>query len=794
MTGGAQSVGNLEAFLGLDDSEFYQGIKRAQRTLNDVGNTMKSIGSTMSTFVTLPLIAAGGGAIKAAMDFEKAFSEIEGLVGVSKEEVRMLREEVLKLGGTTSRPPQELADALYFVTSAGFSGVEALDLVEKSAKAAAAGLGETQVIADLLSSVINAYGKEAYTAEQATNILVAAVREGKAEAPAMASALGYVTSIAATMGVEFEEVAAAVAAMTRTGDDASTATTNLSGILTAILDPTKEAKDALISMGTSASELRAVLRDDGLIPVLGFLKEQMNSNEDAMAKVFGNVRALRGALALVGSSAEANAQIFANLKNTTGDLDKAFNAAASTATFKFNQGMAELKTAAIQLGDALMPLFLDLVSLVKDVAHWFTGLSEEGKKLAVIVGVVAAAIGPLLIVLGSMATLFAAISIEVIAVVGAILGLAAGIIYISENWDAIKERISDWSWWRNVLINMIQWSIEYNPIIWLARAGIQSWNEMQIKIVNGLNFLIDKFNTFSRNTAKILGKDFIGSIERIADLKIEKDPWEEFNKGLELLKTDTKKYEHQFSSFTDSIVSFSKKAADAISGIFKGGGSGSGGSGAAAPGVTKTPGALPVAFQPMKDVTPITGAAGEALSQMKQAVIDLDNVLTNLIEGSLNQFAISLGNLLSGESSAKGFFNNLLMIVVDFAASFGKTLIGAGVAALAFKALLISPGAAIAAGIALVAATSAIRGMLKRGPGGGSPQGLAVGGYVTSGGVFQLHKDELVSLPRGSAVTPAHMAQGGGGGRTEVEVKGRIRGSDLDLLSKKTAYRKKRGG
>ena len=91
------------------------------------------------------------------MDFEFALSKIEGLVGIAKDQTKQWGEELLKMGAKTSRGPQELADALYYVSSAGFKTEEALSIVEMAGKAAATGMGNTTEIANVLTSSMNAY-------------------------------------------------------------------------------------------------------------------------------------------------------------------------------------------------------------------------------------------------------------------------------------------------------------------------------------------------------------------------------------------------------------------------------------------------------------------------------------------------------------------------------------------------------------------------------------------------------------------------------------------------------------
>jgi TP901 family phage tail tape measure protein len=310
-------VGRLVATLGLNTSAFQAGATAATKT-------MMLMGRTMTRFVTLPMLLAGGAAVKRQKDFGASMTKIKGLVGVAGDVVDDWSKKVLEMAKVTGRGPEELADALYFVASAGIRGAEALEVLEMSAKASAAGLGETKVIADLVTSAMNAYGKENLSAAEATDILVASVREGKAEADALAGAMGMVLPIASAFGVSFDQVGAAFAGMTRTGTSARVASTQLKAILSAMASPSGEAEKAMSKFNYSAEQFRRTVREKGLIEALLELKNVTKGNESAMADVFPNIRALMGSLDLLGSNMDYNVRIFESLKNASGSLERAF--------------------------------------------------------------------------------------------------------------------------------------------------------------------------------------------------------------------------------------------------------------------------------------------------------------------------------------------------------------------------------------------------------------------------------------------------------------------------------------
>lgn len=343
-------------------------------TTRTLGDAMRQTAMLMKYAVAGAFMNAGKQAVYLSRQFELSFSRIKGLVGIGNDALESMRKQVLKLGGETTRAPLELAEALYFITSAGIKDSRiAMEVLESAAKAAASGMGETNVVADAVTSTLNAYGTANYSAAKATDILVATVREGKAEADTFAPALGKVLPVAAAFGAKFEDISAAIAALSRGGLSAGTAAIYVRQTLSQLLKPSKQAQDALKAVGTSAEEIRENVQTKGLFPALQELSTRLGGIENAadFTKVFGNVRALTAVLSLVGPAAEGNAEIFERLNNATGDLDYAFDAYSDTTDAKFSRAMAEQQAAMIALGDSLKPLVSDLLKLATGISKLF---------------------------------------------------------------------------------------------------------------------------------------------------------------------------------------------------------------------------------------------------------------------------------------------------------------------------------------------------------------------------------------------------------------------------------------
>lgn len=438
-------VGSIYGQLKLDWSSFQSSLAAVNQQLYEVGSAFAkagrewtTTGRTLTTSFTLPVAALGIASGKTFMDFETSMSRIEGLVGLSKETVTGLTEEIKKLSPDVGKAPKELADALYFITSAGIPAAAAMDVLTSSAKASAAGLGTTSVIADAVTSAMNAYASTGMTAAHATDILVAAVKFGKLEADALAPALGQVISVASTLGISFDQVAGAMAAMSRTGVDASQSATALTAIMSMLMKPTTQGTELLIAHGLSLKGLRDMAaQPGGLIEVLRTLDKTFQGDDEAMATIIPNIRALRGVLNLLTQDSSVIDEVLQGVTNSTGAADAAFQAYADTSKAKLDAAIAGLKVSLIEVGGSIMPMVADaakgVTAALKDFAGWWTNLTKGQQQFIVKSAAVVAAIGPLIWGFGVLLTSIGAISTALslmTAPVGIVVLAIAGLVAI----------------------------------------------------------------------------------------------------------------------------------------------------------------------------------------------------------------------------------------------------------------------------------------------------------------------------------------------------------------------------
>lgn len=426
-----QAFVDIRANFGTFQKDLQGAQRKLGQNLQQIGAGFSQVGRTLSLGLTLPLVAAAGAIVKLGSDFEKEMTKIITLVGLTEKQVDQMGTSVLALAKTTGVGPGELAKALFVVTSAGQRGAESLVILEQAAKASAIGLGDTAEIARAVTSAVNAYGIEQLSAAKATDILVATVREGNLEASELAGSLGRVIGIAANVGVTFAEVGGFIATFTRVGVSAEEAVTSLRGALNILQKtPTKATTEALAKINFSIAELREEVADKGLAPAFIDLIKRLKEAGIQVAEVFPNVRALSGILATAGSQAETFAENTLKIENSLGIVDEGFLRTQETASQMFKVLVASLSAFVAELGVKLLPIVKDnvipalraMVDLVGSLAETFGNLSRPVQTFIIAGLALAAAIGPILIVLGPLISGIGSLVLAAVA-----FGPAAGI-------------------------------------------------------------------------------------------------------------------------------------------------------------------------------------------------------------------------------------------------------------------------------------------------------------------------------------------------------------------------------
>ena len=759
----------LRIIVSAETRQLTTGLRTAQARLKTFGNKAKQLGSTLQTRIALPLALAGGAAVKMGMDFDKSMTKIKTLVGVASEEVDAMSSAVKSMATDAGVSSAEAAEAMFFITSAGLRGADAMNVLEMSTKASALGLGDTATVADLATSALNAYGIENLNAVKATDILTAAVREGKLEASELSSVMGQVLPVASNMGVKFEEVGAAFAAMSRTGTPAAQAATQLNSILMAIMKPTKQSAKAMKDLGLSSEGLRKQIKDKGLLSVFHTLKEASIDNAEAFEMVFGNIRALKGIMDLTGASADATTGIFERMSNTSGMTAKAFETLQNSAEFKLRKSLIQLKNSFTELGGVLLN---SIGPAIRKVLGFATNLFKSFNKLDPLTQNLSLSFGALVLVLPSLISLGGTLASIFAAMTGPVGLIAAGVAAIAytiyTNWNEILP----------VMVNAYNQFVDlYNGSenLRIASASLKiafktAFATIQATAGKVLNTFTTLFKLIKAGPLGVASFAGIFAEYSARNKKINTEFGEATGKAitdslLEALKPMEHKTLEQVQGALTNVGNKVKSFFDVFSG---------GSTDVKARPKVKSVNAFGTGSSAAKGAAPTDEENDEVKSQYVELGGIVQDGLANLAAG-----------LASGQMTMGDVAGGLLTVLGDIAIQLGKAALKIGIGMLAVQMAFSNPLAAIAAGTALILMGSVMKSMASSfsGQGAGAATAFANGGII-SGPTMGLMGEYTGVRSNPEVVAPLDKLKGMIGQQGQkVEVGGqfKIQGQDLVL-------------
>lgn len=270
--------------------------------------------------------------------FENSMAEVSTiLTGESFQAITQLTEGVRQLSIQYGQSAVDMSRGLYQILSAAVDTEKSLNMLNTATKASIAGLTSVETSVDVLTSIINSYGKTVEQAAGVSDILFQTVVRGKLRFEDLASSLGYITPIAAAAGVAFEEIAAALATVTRMGLHVDMASRGLALTIQNVVSPTKQASDAAKEFGVDMSAVG--IRIFGL---KGFITDLSDAVKEfglaVLPRMVRNMRSLRVVMALASEE---------GLKGFAEDLDLVYASTGRTDEALAKMIATEQRQAAI---------------------------------------------------------------------------------------------------------------------------------------------------------------------------------------------------------------------------------------------------------------------------------------------------------------------------------------------------------------------------------------------------------------------------------------------------------------
>lgn len=306
--------------------------------------------------------------VKTAAEFDEALREVATL---GAENMDGLRTGIESVSMALGEDLVTSTKAVYQALSASVPEKNVLSFVEVAAKAARAGLTDTETSVDALTSVLNAYGLEAERAADVSDLFFTTIRLGKTRYEELAGSIGRLAPLARNANVSMEEMFSTIAALTQVGLSTEEAITGVRSSITQLLKPTDDAAQILDRMGFNAANMAETLGEQGLI---GVLSQIAGDSPTSLKNVISDVRGLNAAMALVGSDGgEKAASILEEMQKAAGATDEAFGKVREGFNLAVNRFVALMDVLKVEVFQPWLELG---ARVLNEIVDWFS--TEKG--------------------------------------------------------------------------------------------------------------------------------------------------------------------------------------------------------------------------------------------------------------------------------------------------------------------------------------------------------------------------------------------------------------------------------
>lgn len=477
------NLGVLAMYLKLNIDNFASQLKTVEDSVKatqekfsgfkSVGDSLDSVGKSLTLGVTTPIVGAGTAAVKFATDMETSMAKVGTISDSSQMSIDDIRKALIDMSNQSGESTDILSEGLYDALSSGVQTKDAMDFLNVAVKDAKGGFTDTATAVDGLTSVLNGYGLQASDATKISNEMMVAQNLGKTTFGEMASVMGNVVPTANALKVKSDELFSSMAVLTANGIKTSESVTGLKAAFSNIVKPSKEASDAANTLGIkfTASEvaskgwkgflmeikdkltqvapeyMKLVQRQNELKTSMTELEKGGKKNTDqykqmaaeykevtgqanslatasdsqisSFATMFGSVEGLNTVLTLTSDQGMAlYDESMKQMGGTTDYVQDAFDKMNNTSAANFAKVKENFKNTLTEVGVQILPTVTKILQGIKSMIDGFNSLSPSAKSAILTIAGIAATVGPVLLVVGKLCTAISSIGTAINQVKG----------------------------------------------------------------------------------------------------------------------------------------------------------------------------------------------------------------------------------------------------------------------------------------------------------------------------------------------------------------------------------------
>lgn len=355
-----------------------------------VGQKVTDVGKSLTTNVTGPIVGVAAASIAAFNEVDGALDQIAARTGATGTALAEMEDIAKNIATTIPTSFGTASQAVAAVnTRFGVTGKTLEDLSTQFVKFAE--LNGTDVTTAVYSaqSALAAWGLDASEAGSYLDYINTIGQRTGASVDDLNDKIAANAATFQDMGFNIADAAEFLGQVELSGADVSTVMTGL-----------RKALDDASASGMPLSEALAQLQTD---------LQNAETDADAMQRAIDLFGTRAGpAMANMARQGKVSfSSLNSDLSSYKGNITTTYETTLD-GTDKMSVAMNEVKLAGAELGasvaDALVPIMEGLADILSELADWWDGLDESQQKVILTIVGIVAALGPLLVILGTLIT------------------------------------------------------------------------------------------------------------------------------------------------------------------------------------------------------------------------------------------------------------------------------------------------------------------------------------------------------------------------------------------------------
>ncbi len=396
----------------IDSNAALARIEEIGGKLESVGNKMTGVGQSLLP-VTAGVTALGTAAVKTTADFDSSMSQVQATMGITKDAMSELNGESVntgdalrnlakQMGSETAFSASECADAMNYLALAGYDTQEIYDTLPTVLNLAAAGGIDLASASDMVTDAMSALGMETSEADTMVDQMAKTASSTNTSVAQLGEGILTIGATARTVKGGTAELTTALGILANNGIKGAEGGTHLRNVILSLQNPTDKAASQMEALGVSVYDSEGNMRS--LNDILGDLNASMDgmtSQEKAniISQIF-NKTDLSAVNALLANTGDTWDELQQSIVNSGGAAQQMADTQLDNLSGQLTLLKSALEGLAISFGEILMPMVRSAVEKIQAFVDKLNGMSDAQKETILKIAALAAAIGPLLIVLG----------------------------------------------------------------------------------------------------------------------------------------------------------------------------------------------------------------------------------------------------------------------------------------------------------------------------------------------------------------------------------------------------------